>query len=489
MLAACVGDTNPATNVQAHQATLNAHGHTNNGPAYWWWEYSPSQTTLENGQGTSTPHRGPASSATDVNLSEAVTGLTEQATYYFRACGQDQSSTSGSCGKTLSFTTLNAPPTAPGSLSADPGDGRVDLAWGESSDSDLAGYRVFRRNADGSWPTAATATTGASTTTYTDTPLTNGTAYTYRIVAFDAVGQTSAPSPEAAATPAADPVIAAAGDIACAPNDQYYNGGAGSTNNCRQSAVSDLLVGTGLTGVLPLGDEQYDAGQLSYFQQVYAPTWGRSDSIVHPALGNHEYLTSGASGYFDYFNGVGIQSGKAGDRSKGYYSYDIGSWHLIVLNSNCSFVACAAGSAQETWLKADLAAHSNACVLAYWHQPRFNSGTAGETTGTSPFWQDLYNASADLVLNGHQHSYERFAPQNASGTADSARGLREFIVGTGGQSHGTLGATKPNSEVRDIKTFGVLRIALHASSYDWRFAPAAVTGNGTLADSGTQACH
>lgn len=383
----------------------------------------------------------------------------------------------------------NAPPSAPPTLTASPGDGQVTLSWSAATDSDLVGYQIFRRNPDGSWPGTPLATTSASSLSYRDAGLADGTPYTYRVVAIDGAGQTSGPSPEATATPAAaaDPVIAAAGDVACAATDQYYNGGAGITNNCRQRATSDLLVGAGLAGVLPLGDEQYQNGELANFQQVYGSTWGRVNSVVHPAVGNHEYQTAGAQGYFDYFDGVGQQTGPAGDRDKGYYSYDIGSWHVIALNSDCSFVACAAGSAQEQWLKGDLAAHTNRCVLAYWHHPLFNSGTAGQTTSTRPFWTDLYNGGADVVLNGHQHSYERFSPQTATGAADSAKGIREFIVGTGGMSHGTLSTTQPNSQVRDIQSFGVLRLTLHAASYDWQFVHAA--GSGTLADSGSQTCH
>ena len=286
----------------------------------------------------------------------------------------------------------------------------------------------------------------------------------------------------------ADPVIAAAGDIACAPSSQYYNGGNGTSTKCRQKYTSNLLVNAGLSAVLPLGDAQYEKGTLSGFTQSYGPTWGRVKPITFPALGNHEYLTTGAAGYFDYFNGVGSFSGPAGDRDKGYYSFDVGAWHLIALNSgdHCSPVPCGAGSPQETWLKADLAAHPAACTLAYWHHPRFNSGHDSNATFMQTLFQDLYDANADVVLNGHDHDYERFAPQNPSGKLDKSRGIRQFVVGTGGAFFTATGAAKPNSQVRNASTYGVLKLTLHPTSYDWKFVAEA---GKKFKDSGTDRCH
>ncbi|OLE09740.1 MAG: alkaline phosphatase, partial [Cyanobacteria bacterium 13_1_40CM_2_61_4] len=244
-----------------------------------------------------------------------------------------------------------------------------------------------------------------------------------------------------------------------------------------------LLVNAGLSGVLTLGDEQYQNGALSDFNNSYDKSWGRVKSITHPAVGNHEYQTTGAAGYFDYFNGVGNQTGPAGDRSKGYYSFDIGTWHLIALNSSdqCTIVSCTLGSPQETWLKADLAAHANFCTLAYWHHPSFNSGNGGNLSAMQPELQDLYNANADVILGGHAHDYERFAPQNPSGQLDNARGIRQFVVGTGGAFFTALGTTKPNSQVRQNDTYGVLKLTLHPTSYDWQFVPEA---GKTFTDSG-----
>ena len=288
----------------------------------------------------------------------------------------------------------------------------------------------------------------------------------------------------------ADPVIAAAGDIACDPTASGYNGGAGTSASCRQKATSDILVGADLAAVLPLGDEQYECGGASAFAQAYDPSWGRVKSTTHPAVGNHEYQTSGgtgcdatgnAGGYFSYFGSL------AGDPSKGYYSFDLGAWHIVALNTNdaCKEVSCSAGSAQEQWLKADLAAHPAACTLAYWHAPRFWSGVS--TLHYDALWNDLYAAGADVILNGHVHNYERFSPQDPSGNADSTRGIREFIVGTGGRSHAVFPSTIwRTSEVRNADTFGVLELTLHATSYDWKFVHEAVK---TFTDSGLTACH
>jgi hypothetical protein len=204
--------------------------------------------------------------------------------------------------------------------------------------------------------------------------------------------------------------------------------------------------------------------------------------------GNHEYQTDpGASGYFDYFNGEGRNKGRAGRRGKGYYSWNLGAWHLIALNSTCDAVGgCGAGSAQEQWLRADLAANPTQCTLAFWHHPRWSSGLAGNNSNMGSLVTDLYRAKADVILTGHDHLYERFAPQSPSSAADPAAGLREFVVGTGGKSLVDWDAIQPNSEVRNNSTFGVLRLTLHASSYDWRFAP--IAGQ-SFTDSGSTSCH
>jgi acid phosphatase type 7 len=281
----------------------------------------------------------------------------------------------------------------------------------------------------------------------------------------------------------ADPVIAAAGDIACDPSDPGYNGGSGTADRCRQRATSDLLVGAGLAAVLPLGDIQYDAPTASNLAEVYDPTWGRVKSISRPILGNHD--GSGTS-YFNYFNGVGVNDGPAGPRGRGYYSYDVGSWHIIALNSNCTTVACGAGSIQETWLRADLAAHPSACTLAYWHHPRYSSGHDGSHVTLQPFWAALNEVGAELVLSGHSHDYERFAPKDANGAVSSG-GVRQFVVGTGGAFFTGLGTSRvAGSEVSQNNTFGVLKLTLHPTSYDWQFVPIA---GSSWTDTGSAPCH
>jgi hypothetical protein len=286
-----------------------------------------------------------------------------------------------------------------------------------------------------------------------------------------------------AADAQADPVIAAAGDIACDPNDPGYNGGNGTAIRCRQRATSDLLVGAGLAAVLPLGDIQYDAPTPENIAAVYNPTWGRVKSISRPVLGNHD--GSGLH-YFNYFNGRGVSNGPAGPRGRGYYSFDVGAWHLIALNSNCGMVSCGAGSIQEKWLRADLAAHPTACTLAYWHAPRYSSGADGSHTTLSAWWTALNQAGAEIVLSGHSHNYERFAPKDAQGKV-SPGGVRQFVVGSGG-AFMTGGGTPrvSGSEVWQNTTFGVLKLTLHPTSYDWRFQP--ISGR-TWTDAGSGQCH
>src|SRR5215216_1542372 len=260
--------------------------------------------------------------------------------------------------------------------------------------------------------------------------------------------------------------------------------GAGDIASCGSpgtEATAALLMGIGGT-VATFGDNAYPRGTDADFAGCYDPTWGLFKERTNPSPGNHEYMTAGASGYFNYFGAA------AGDPDKGYYSYDLGSWHVISLNSNCSSVAggCAAGSPQEQWLKNDLAAHSNACTLAYWHHPRFSSGMHGSHSLVAPFWNDLYEAGADVVLSGHDHDYERFAPLNPSGQTDPARGIREFVVGTGGAELREFDRILPTSEVQIAGRNGVLKMTLHPEGYDWQFitAPAA-----TVADSGSGQCH
>jgi acid phosphatase type 7 len=249
-------------------------------------------------------------------------------------------------------------------------------------------------------------------------------------------------------------------------------------------------VNAGLSTVLALGDVQYECAGYSAFLGSYDPSWGRVKSITRPAIGNHEYHSDGGSdcdtsgkagGYFRYFGA------SAGDPSKGYYSFNVGAWHLVAVNSNCSTVSCSSSSAQAQWLRQDLAANPTKCTLAYWHHPKFTSGVNYPgSSSVKPVFQVLYDYDADVVLVGHDHHYERFVPQDPNGALDLSRGIRQFVVGTGGRNFHPIKTILPNSEVRNNVTFGVLKLTLHPTSYDWQFTPEA---GKTFTDSGSQACH
>ncbi|WP_176738610.1 metallophosphoesterase family protein [Micromonospora pallida] len=227
----------------------------------------------------------------------------------------------------------------------------------------------------------------------------------------------------------------------------------------------------------------YDKGTPEEFANCYHPTWGRHKARTRPAVGNHEYLTPDAAGYYAYF---GAAAGPAG---QGWYSYDLadGGWHVVVLNSNCSHIGgCHAGSAQEQWLRADLAANQARCTVAYWHHPLFTSGGRAREE-VRPLFQALYDGGAEIVLTGHNHQYERFAPQSPTGVADPARGIRQFVVGTGGRSlQPDFPDVVPNSEVRNGSVHGVLKLTLLPDQYRWRFLP--IAGQ-TFTEVGTGTCH
>jgi hypothetical protein len=260
--------------------------------------------------------------------------------------------------------------------------------------------------------------------------------------------------------------------------------GAGDIVQCNDptsEATAKLLDGIGGT-VFTLGDNVYESGSAAEFADCYEPSWGRHRGRTRPAPGNHEYYTLGAADYYAYFGPA------AGEPGQGYYSYDLGTWHIVVINSNCFEVGgCHAGSPQGQWLRGDLATHRAPCTLAYWHHPRFSSGEwHGSFSMMQPIWQALYEAGAEVVLSGHEHNYERFAPQDPDGAADGSRGLRQFVVGTGGKNLYPLGPGIPNSEVRNDRTFGVLKLTLRANAYDWKFVP--VAGQ-TFTDAGSAPCH
>jgi hypothetical protein len=265
-----------------------------------------------------------------------------------------------------------------------------------------------------------------------------------------------------------DPVLVGAGDIAACDSP-----GAAST-----AALVAGIPGT----VFTLGDNAYEVGSPDDFANCFDPTWGRFRDRTRPTPGNHDYYTDGAGPYFDYFGG------SAGNPNEGWYSYDFGSWHVIVLNSDCDSVGgCGPGSRQVTWLANDLSTDHAQCTLAMWHHALFTSGSELPTQATADFWRLLYSAGADLILNGHDHDYERFEPMAPDGTLDSARGIRELVVGTGGRNLlPWRTAPAPGTVVRDNSTFGVMKLTLHTDSYDWQFIP--VT-DGAFSDSGTGTCH
>jgi hypothetical protein len=269
-------------------------------------------------------------------------------------------------------------------------------------------------------------------------------------------------------------VLAGAGDIA--------KSGPG------KEATAKLLDAINPHAVAAIGDLAYDEGTLEQFMTLYDPTWGRHKAKTRPALGNHEYLTPGAAGYFDYFNGVGAAAGPAGERNKGYYAYDLGAWRFYVLNSNCTPAGgCGPTSPQTRWLRDDLAANPRMCVGAYWHDPRFTAGQYDDDADFAHFWQALYDAGAELVLVASDHLYQRYVPMRADGTVDPARGIREFVVGSGGADHSDL-RPRPDGrrEAANDDTFGVIKLALHPDGYDWRFMPEA---GKTYSDAGSAACH
>ena len=275
------------------------------------------------------------------------------------------------------------------------------------------------------------------------------------------------PAPTPAPTPSAsDAVLVGAGDIA-------------SCGLTADSATAKVVAGIAGT-VFTAGDNAYENGSSAEFRDCYGPTWGAFRDRTYPTPGNHDYGTSGAAGYFDYFGT------RAGPRGSGWYAYDLGEWRIYALNSNCTKVGCTAGSEQEQWLRADLATNPRACVLAYWHHARFSSGPTGNSTSVRPLWDALYEAGAEVVVTGGDHDYERFAPQSPAGAADPTRGIRQFVVGTGGASLRSFSTIRANSEVRNSTTYGVIKLTLSSTSYTWQFVPA---GSGTFQDSGNGTCR
>jgi hypothetical protein len=367
-----------------------------------------------------------------------------------------------------------SPPSAPTAFQATGStQGSISTSWTASNDNvGVQGYRLYRG-------TTSVATTNA--TGFTFTGLACGSGYTLGVEAYDAAGNTS-PRATLSATTAAcsvdDYVVAAAGDVACAPP------GTPGATTCHQQATAELIKAIDPTKVLMLGDAQYETGTLANFSTVYDPSWGafKAKTLVTTG-GSHDFY--GGGDFFTYFGTASMPRGAYNP-----FSYELGNWHIISLNSYCedsNVGGCGTGGSQYSWLQADLEANTKPCTLAMWHEPYWTSGYRhNNDTVTRPYLDLLYEHRADLLLTGHEHEYERFFPQRPDGTLD-ANGIRAFVVGTGGKSLETAwGTIEPNSAARQRDTFGVLELTLHSSSYDWRFVPEA---GQTYTDTGSDSCH
>ena len=261
--------------------------------------------------------------------------------------------------------------------------------------------------------------------------------------------------------------------------------GAGDINSCNEKwdRKTARLVGKIGGTVFTLGDHAYPDGTSAQFRDCYDPTWGKFKKRTRPSVGDNDYTTSGAKPYFDYFRG------RAGERRGGYYSYDRGSWHIVVLNSICEEVGgCGRNSPQGHWLRTDLAQNPTKCTLAYFHDPLYASGREDDRPKVKPFWTELYNHHADVILSGSAHRYERYARITPSGELSSARGIRQFIVGTGGAPGGSQkGPGEPHRvQAKKLDAPGVLKLELGSGFYRWKFAP--VEGK-HYTDSGRARCH
>lgn len=346
-----------------------------------------------------------------------------------------------------------------GSASAIDGDSRsvtVRIYAGSRASGSVLRSQITTRHASGTFSVRASP------------PLPAGvyTARAEQIGSARSVGRSAARTFTVDATAA--PVMLAAGDIAACD----------TSGDEATAKLLDRLPGT----VASVGDHVYEYATAADFRDCYDTSWGRHKARTKPVIGDHEYFQKGASAYFDYFGAA------AGDRTKGYYSYDIGSWHVVVTNTNCAQIGgCAKGSPEERWLRADLAAHPARCTLLYLHDPRFSSG---RIHGGDPEMQDLWKAAYDngveLVVSGNDHLYERFSPQTPAGRADAVRGIRQFVVGTGGRSHYDFRTIQPHSKVHDNRSFGVLKLSLQPGTFGWRFIPVA---GATFSDSGSAPCH
>jgi acid phosphatase type 7 len=302
---------------------------------------------------------------------------------------------------------------------------------------------------------------------------------------------------------AGDPVIGAVGDMACDTSDPGFKAGLGTATSCAELRTSDaMMADTSIDQILALGDYQYDCGDLADYQASYDPTWGRLDYLMHPVAGNHEYQTgtdvfgapcpttnSTAQNYFNHFAAFNDSAHQA---TNGHYSFDLGSWHIIALNANCSNTGvggCGATSPQTIWLKKDLASTTQPCILAYWHQPLFTGIGTGKVVKYQPWWKALSAVHADVVLNGHVHNYQRFPPLDPSGGLDPLNGITEYIVGTGGEKQVAVKSTATPQPSAWRKTFGYLRMTLLPTGWTAEFIGVDSLGNTSVLDTSAGTCH
>ncbi len=439
---------------------------------------------IEGGRGRDELHGGPGRD--EIDAADGVAGDLLRGESGSDRCTADDGDDASGCERGDAAT----PPPAPTGLDGVATSSRVDLIWNEAPRAER--YRVIR---DG----VAIAT--VKRTSYSDATVAANTAYTYAVRGLNDGGASASSAPFAITTePAASQtfVVMAAGDIACDPANASYNSGNGTATKCRHKHTAGLLAGA--DRVLTLGDQQYECGGLSAFNESYDPSWGDVKPITHPILADEEYGANGTGcgaagpdGYMAYFaNQLAPHQASASDPDRGYYSFDIGPWHVIALNTECSRITggCAQGGPQNDWLESDLASSSASCTIALMHQPRFasRSSGAGPIGSLRPIWQDLHAHGVEMVLSGDQHFYERFAPQDPDGNPEGS-GIRQFVVGTGGKSHGGLASPDlraPNSVTAVGSTFGVLRLVLRDGSYDWRFL---VEGSSPYDDSGSASCQ
>ncbi|MEO8107320.1 MAG: metallophosphoesterase [Actinomycetes bacterium] len=297
-------------------------------------------------------------------------------------------------------------------------------------------------------------------------------------------------------TPVPITTIAAVGDLACDSDNTSFKNGLGTSTKCQQMQVSNVMVAdTSVTDVLGLGDFQYYCDDAADFEVSYTPSWGRVNDLMTPVAGNHEYTgghdpygkecpagNSTAQTYFNYFGAA------AHPETVGHFSFDLGNWHLVGLNAQCSrknVGGCGATAAQTKWLEADLAASTQPCTLAFWHQPLFTGAGGGKTTAYQPWWNSLYAAGADVVLNGHRHNYQRFGSLNPSGARDADNGITQYVAGTGGESLQSFSSTAfPQPEYK-LKGYGYLRLDLEENGWSSDF----VTSTGSAVDNFSGTCH